>query len=81
MNILAKLGTSFDSNNFLDAFQDTYPFQYGEALLFARTYRNLHCWTARWYLSRCSYVRNLGRDNKVRESRNGNLTRNHRWAK
>ena len=78
-DILSKLGKTFDSNNFIDAFRHIYPNEYAEAALFAGTFRNLHSWIARHYLSRCSRVKDLGLSRKSRIGINGNTTRNHRW--
>lgn len=79
--ILSKLGKTFDSNNFIDAFRHIYPNEYADAAKFAGTFGNLHSWIARHYLLKCKRVKDLGRAHKLRIGMNGNPTRNHRWEK
>ena len=77
--ILSKLGKTFDSNNFIDAFRHVYPNEYADAVRFAGTFRKLHSQIARRYLSQCKRIKDLGLSDRPRIDINGNLTRNHRW--
>ena len=79
--ILSKLGKTFDSNDFIAVFRLIYPNEYADAAKFAGTFGKLHSWIARWYLSNCNRVKDLGLDIKPRIGVNRNLTRNHRWEK
>ncbi len=79
--ILAPLGKTFDSNQFVESFHRTYPCEYAAAMRFAGTYGNLNTWFARWYLKECGSVRDMGLDSKARPSANDNPTHNHRWEK
>ena len=79
--ILSKLGKTFDSNDFITAFRLIYPDEYADAAKFAGTFGRLHSWIARWYLSQCKQIKDLGLSQKPRIGINGNPTRNHRWSK
>lgn len=50
--ILGKLGREFDSNDFITAFRLLFPNEYATALRRSGSYRAIHTWIARWYLSR-----------------------------
>ena len=49
--ILGKLGREFDSNDFITAFRLLFPNEYATALRRSSSYRAIHTWIARWYLS------------------------------
>ena len=52
--ILGKLSREFDSNDFITAFRLLFPNEYATALRRSGSYRAIHTWIARWYLSRRS---------------------------
>lgn len=79
--ILSKVGKEFHSDGFIKTFSLTYPNEYADSLLFAKTYGLLHSWIARCYLKKCDKVLDLGVDPKPRNTVLGNTTRNHRWEK
>lgn len=49
--ILGKLGREFDSNDFITAFRLLFPNEYATVLRRSSSYRAIHTWVARWYLS------------------------------
>ena len=78
--ILGKLGREFDSNDFIKAFSLLFPNEYADALRHSSSYRTLHVWIARWYLSRLTALLRKG-ETRPRESVNRNSTKNHIWTK
>ena len=78
--ILGKLGREFDSNGFITAFRLLFPNEYATALRRSGSYRAIHTWIARWYLSRQTDRLQKG-DIRQRQSDNRNPTKNHTWIK
>lgn len=78
--ILGKLGREFDSNDFITAFRLLFPNEYATALRRSGSYRAIHTWIARWYLSRQTDRLQKG-DIRQRQSDNRNPTKNHTWIK
>ena len=78
--ILGKLGREFDSNDFITAFRLLFPNEYATALRRSSSYRAIHTWIARWYLSARTDLLQKS-DIQSRESANRNPTKNHTWIK
>lgn len=78
--ILGKLGREFDSNDFITAFRLLFPNEYATALRRSSSYRAIHTWIARWYLSARTDLLQKS-DIQSRESVNRNPTKNHTWIK
>ena len=78
--ILRKLGREFDSNDFITAFRLLFPNEYATALQRSGSYRAIHTWIARWYLSARTDLLQKS-DIQSRESVNRNPTKNHTWIK
>lgn len=78
--ILGKLGREFDSNDFIKTFRLLFPDDYAAALRNGNSYRALHTWIARWYLSGHTDLLQKG-DIHSRESIIGHQTKNHKWIK
>lgn len=72
--ILGKLGREFDSNDFITAFRLLFPNEYATALRRSGSYRAIHTWIARWYLSRQTDRLQKG-DIRQRQSDNRNPTK------
>ena len=78
--ILRNLGKDFDSNDFITAFRLLFPNEYATALRRSSSYRAIHTWIARWYLSARTDLLQKS-DIQSRESVNRNPTKNHTWIK
>ena len=78
--ILRNLGKDFDSNDFITAFRLLFPNEYATALRRSSSYRAIHTWVARWYLSGRTDLLQKG-DIRQRHSDNRNPTKNHTWIK
>ncbi len=78
--ILGKLGREFDSNDFITTFRLLFPNEYATALRRSGSYRAIHTWIARWYLSGHTDLLQKG-DIQQRKSVNRNQTKNHTWTK
>ena len=78
--ILRNLGKDFDSNDFITAFRLLFPNEYATALQRSGSYRAIHTWIARWYLSARTDLLQKS-DIQSRESVNRNPTKNHTWIK
>ena len=78
--ILRNLGKDFDSNDFITAFRLLFPNEYATALRRSGSYRAIHTWIARWYLSRQTDRLQKG-DIRQRQSDNRNPTKNRTWIK
>lgn len=76
--ILGKLDREFDSNDFITTFRLLFPNEYAAALRRSGSYRAIHTWIARWYLSRLTDLLQKG-DVSPRESVIRNPTKNHTW--
>ena len=78
--ILGKLGREFDSNDFITAFRLLFPNEYATVLRRSSSYRAIHTWVARWYLSGRTDLLQKG-DIRQRQSDNRNPTKNRTWIK
>jgi hypothetical protein len=78
--ILGKLGREFDSNDFIKAFRLLFPNEYATALRRSGSYRAIHTWIARWYLSGRTDLLQKG-NVRQRESVIRHQTKNHNWIK
>ena len=78
--ILRKLGREFDSNDFITAFRLLFPNEYATVLRRSSSYRAIHTWVARWYLSGRTDLLQKG-DIRQRQSDNRNPTKNRTWIK
>ena len=78
--ILGKLGREFDSNDFITAFRLLFPNEYATVLRRSSSYRAIHTWVARWYLSGRTDLLQKG-DIRQRQSDNRNPTKNRMWIK
>lgn len=74
--ILGKLSREFDSNDFITAFRLLFPNEYATALRRSGSYRAIHTWIARWYLSRQTDRLQKG-DIRQRQSDNRNPTKSY----
>lgn len=72
--ILGKLGREFDSNDFITAFRLLFPNEYATVLRRSSSYRAIHTWVARWYLSGRTDLLQKG-DIRQRQSDNRNPTK------
>ena len=80
--ILAKLGKTFDSGDFITAFKNLYPVEYADALHKCSSYGAFHTWVARWFLTGLAEKGKLIKgESRLRESTNRNTTKNYHWTK